>query len=225
MAEQDILIEQRSEDWYNIRKAKITSSEIWKIMGESKSGGLTDVAKNYLLEKVSEHFGGYSAPLQGAALDWGTQLEDTAAEIYQATTGLEVEKCSFIQVNPHYGGSPDRRVKPDGVLEIKCPYISANHFKYGLISSPKKFKKTSLAYYYQCVSHMNVTGAKWCDFVSFDPRVYVDYMLFTYRLHRDEQEIEDMNNKIKLASDFLQETIEKLPKCAINSLPALTPSS
>ena len=66
MAEQDILIEQRSEDWYNIRKAKITSSEIWKIMGESKSGGLTDVAKTYLLEKVSEHFGGYSAPLQRA---------------------------------------------------------------------------------------------------------------------------------------------------------------
>lgn len=207
--------EQRSSEWFTVRKGKITSSEIWKIMG-SKKEGLGEVAKSYLLERVSEKLGGFSQPVIGPALDWGTDLEDTARDIYAAATGLQVKPCSFYEVSEYYGGTPDSLVGDDGVLEIKCPYTSVNHFKYGLITSDIEFKKTSPAYYYQCISHMAVTGRKWCDFISFDPRVGTDYMLFIYRLGRNEDEIKNMVERVELASKYMTELIERLPKSIIS---------
>lgn len=223
------LIEQRSAEWFDLRKGKLTSSEIHKIMGESraKTETLSETAKTYLLEKVAEKLGGFKEPAVGAALDWGVDLEDTAREIYQASTGNITSPCSFIAVNEHYGGSPDSIVDPDGVIEIKCPYTSTNHFKHGLIKTDQDFKKTSPAYYYQCISHMNVTGAKWCDFISFDPRVHPDYMLFVYRLHRDEDEIKNMNDKIRGAVEYITEILNSIPKSvtALQPSPAITPES
>jgi putative phage-type endonuclease len=210
-----LVAEQRSPEWFSVRKGRITSSEIWKIMG-SKKEGLGDVAKSYLLERVSEKLGGFSQPIIGPALDWGTDLEDTARDIYAAATGLEVKPCSFYTVSDFYGGTPDSLVGDDGVLEIKCPYTSVNHFKYGLISSDAEFKKTSAAYYYQCISHMAVTGRKWCDFISFDPRVGTDYMLFIYRLGRDEDEIKNMLERVELASKYMVELVERLPKSIVS---------
>lgn len=219
-----MLIEQRSPEWFNIRRGRITSSEIYKIMGEGKSKTelLSETAKTYLLEKLSEKLGGFSAPAVGSALDWGTDLEETAREIYQASTGNVATKCSFISVDDHYGGSPDSLVGTEGTVEIKCPYNSVNHFKYGLITTDAEFKKASPAYYYQSISHMNVTGAKWCDFISFDPRVNGDYMMFVYRLHRNEDEINNMNDRIKIAVDYMRELSNKLPKSVTSDTSVIT---
>lgn len=218
------LIEQRSPAWYSIRKGRLTSSEIYKIMGEgkSKTESFSETAKTYLLEKVSERLGGFKESAVSPSLDWGTDLEETARKIYQASTGNVTTICSFISVSDHYGGSPDSIVDPDGTVEIKCPYNSVNHFKYGLIKTPQDFKKTSPAYYYQCISHMNVTGAKWCDFVSFDPRVNAEYMMFIYRLERDEDEIMNMNERIKVATDYMVEITDKLTKPVTNEISLIT---
>jgi len=89
-----MLIEQRSEEWFQLRRGKITSSEIHKIMGEK---GLTETAKTYLLEKVCEHFGGVTEPAHGQALDWGTELEPVAIEHYEKVTGkLDKEEVKLI---------------------------------------------------------------------------------------------------------------------------------
>lgn len=213
-------MEQRSPEWFNARKGRITSSEIHKIMGEKN---LSETAKTYLLEKVSEKFGGYKESISNAALEWGTELEPTARNIYQASTGLNVVTCSFIEMHEYYGGSPDALVDPGGTVEFKCPYNSTNHFKHGLINSDEKFKKIAKEYYYQCISHMNVTGAEWCDFVSFDPRVKVEYMMFIYRLHRNEEEIKAMNERVQLAVDYMIQTIEELPKSIVTKTLPETP--
>ena len=70
-----MIIEQRSAEWFEMRKGRITSSEIYKIMGK---GDLTETAKTYLLEKVCELYGGVTEPAVGAALTWGTELEPVA---------------------------------------------------------------------------------------------------------------------------------------------------
>jgi len=209
-----MLVEQRSPEWFSARKGKITSSEIYKIMGESKGkeNSLSDTAKTYLLQKISEKVGGFTTPAVGEALEWGIELEETARKIYEVNAGAEVVPCSFINIGDYYGGSPDSIVKPDGVLEIKCPYNTVNHLKHGLITSDAEFQKTSPNYYYQCISHMNVTGAKWCDFISFDPRVDSEYIMFVYRLHRNEDEIKYMNERIEVAVEYMKELSNKLPK-------------
>lgn len=201
-----MLIEQRSSEWFELRKGKITSSEFYKIMGEGRGKDkLSETAKTYLLEKVAESFNGFLAPVSGMALDWGTELEDMALEVYKDRAKQPATKCSFIQVNEHYGGSPDALVEKEGAVEIKCPYNSTNHFKHGLIKSDEDFKKIAPGYYYQAMSHMLVSGAKWCDFVSFDPRVDEKYMIFIYRLHRNEEEIENMQAKLQIAVEYMKE--------------------
>jgi len=204
-----MIVEQRSQAWFDLRRGKITSSEVHKIMG-GKDDSLTDTAKTYLLEKVSESLGGFAAPATGAALEWGTELEDLAIEVYSEKTGNEVGKASFIPYDDHYGGSPDGLIPPDGVIEVKCPYTSTNHFKHGMIKTDADFKKVAPNYYYQCISNMLCANAQWCDFISYDPRVDSPYNIFVYRLQRDETEIEAMKAKLIVAVKYKEELKEKL---------------
>jgi hypothetical protein len=55
----------------------------------------------------------------------------------------------------------------------------------------------------QC--QMAVTGAKWCDFVSFDPRVPEDLQLFVVRVERDQEYIDSMEVEVK---QFLSEVLD-----------------
>jgi len=200
-----MIIEQRSEEWFEIRKGKITSSEIYKIMGKKD---LSDTAKTYLLEKVCEYFGGFTEPAFGAALTWGTDLEPVAIEHYEKLTELKVEKASFIPAGEHYGGSPDGLIDKEGIIEVKCPYKSSNHFKHGLIDSAEKFKDVAPSYYYQCVSNMICAGAQWCDFISFDPRVNEEYRMFIFRLQLDEEEAKAVLERVRLAVTYM-DTLKK----------------
>lgn len=201
------IVEQRSEAWFDLRKGKITSSEVHKIMGKD---ALTETAKTYLLDKVSETLGGFTALATGPALDWGTELEDTAIQIYSEVRGVEVQKASFIAYNDHYGGSPDGLVGAEGIVEVKCPYNSTNHFKHGLIKSDADFKKMKPDYYYQCISNMICANAQWCDFISFDPRVKPEYSMYIYRLNRNEEEVKQVLERVEAAAIYMAELKEKL---------------
>jgi hypothetical protein len=52
---------------------------------------------------------------------------------------------------------------------------------------------------------MAVTGAKWCDFVSFDPRVPEDLQLLVVRVERDQEYIDSMEAEVK---QFLSEVLD-----------------
>jgi len=195
-----MIIEQRSPEWFDLRRGKITSSEIHKIMGKES---FSETAKTYLLEKVCEHYNGYSEPASGQALDWGTEMESVAIEYYEQATGLKVDKAPFIAYNDYYGGSPDGLVSPNGIIEVKCPYKSANHFKHGLIDTPEKFKKATPNYYYQCISNMICAKATWCDFISFDPRVKEGYQMFVFRLELNHEEAESIKERVDSAVEYM----------------------
>ena len=204
------IVEQRSQEWFQMRKGRITSSEIHKIMGGKSINDLTDTAKTYLLEKVSETYGGFAQLAQGAALEWGTELESLAVDKYSERTGFQVDKASFIPVGDYFGGSPDGLVPPEGIIEVKCPYNSSNHFKHGLIKTPEDFKKIASNYYYQCLSNMICAEAQWCDFISFDPRVDPEYEMFVFRFNRDEKEAEYVVEKVKVAANYIKDLKEKI---------------
>ena len=202
-----MIIEQRSEAWFEIRKAKVTSSEIHKIMGR---GDFSETAKTYLLEKVCELYGGVTEPAVGAALNWGTDLEPIAIDYYQEKTGLKVDKASFIPAGDFYGGSPDGIITTGGIIEVKCPFKSANHFKHGMINTAAKFRKVAPNYYYQCISNMICAEATFCDFVSFDPRVQDDYKMFIFRLELEEEEVKFVKERIELAIRYMKELVTEI---------------
>jgi predicted phage-related endonuclease len=44
---------------------------------------------------------------------------------------------------------------------------------------------------------MAVTGRKWCDFVSYDPRVPDHLKLYIIRVQRDDKMIADLESEVK----------------------------
>jgi hypothetical protein len=219
----ELLVEQRSDAWFEARKGKVTSSEIHKIMGSKKGDeALTETAKTYLLEKVAEFFGGaphLSVP-DGAkpkALEWGIELEETAISVYTERRGILVEKASFIPFSDYYGGSPDGLVPQTGVIEVKCPFNSANHFKHGMIKTDAEFKKIAPNYYWQCISNMVCAKAEWCDFISFDPRVHDEYQLFVYRLNWNQEEVDYLHKRLEVAVKYMEELKEMIQSTRVTA--------
>jgi hypothetical protein len=49
---------------------------------------------------------------------------------------------------------------------------------------------------------MACTGRKWCDFVSFDPRIDSNKGMFIFRLHYNDDDVLLMRNKINVAREL-----------------------
>ncbi len=105
-------------------------------------------------------------------------------------------------------GSPDGLVGEDGMIEVKCPYNGANHLKHCFITNDETFLSEQPEYYYQMQCYMLLSGRKWCDFVSFDPRIISDLGLFIYRVNANEEIHDKMTEKVKLARELFNQYFE-----------------
>jgi hypothetical protein len=209
------IINQQTEEWYQQRRYKFTSSAIHKLLTEPRlkeaklKGELSETAKTYIMEKIAEEVGGFIPDGSSRATEWGNEHEDIAAIEYEKRTGFSLEQVGFVQHTEFYGGSPDRTVIDPianenrvGGLEIKCPHNSTNHMWHRMIDSAEYFKENHPDYYWQCVSHMITLDTQWCDFVSFDPRVNENLRLFVFRLHRNEDDVKLLLSKIEKALQY-----------------------
>ena len=50
---------------------------------------------------------------------------------------------------------------------------------------------------------MVCAGAKWCDFISYDPRVTEGFQMFVFRLELDEKEAENVKERVKVAVEYM----------------------
>jgi putative phage-type endonuclease len=212
--QQEPVVEQRTQEWFDQRRGKLTSSEIHKILGKgrNKEEIFGDTAKSYLMSKVSEQLGGFVPPLSNNALDWGTEYEPAAVGFYEKKYNVEVVDAPFVAYNEFYGGSADGFVGDDGLIEVKCPYVSANHFSYLLIKSKEDFIRIKSEYFWQCVSNMVVCQKNYIDFITFDARVQPEYIIGTYRLQRAdcEEEIKFLLERVELAGQYMNELKNRL---------------
>jgi predicted phage-related endonuclease len=135
-------------------------------------------------------------------MQWGTDQEPFARIKYEEKFDLFVEQIAFVKhpTIEFFGASPDGLVGADGMLEIKCPN-SKTHIKY--LNDGKPPSK----YIPQMQCQMAVTGRKWCDFVSFDPRMPDGLDFFVVRLERDEEYIKAMEAEVQ---QFLNEVDAEL---------------
>jgi exodeoxyribonuclease (lambda-induced) len=209
-------MEQNTAQWYGARLFHFTSSELSKLLTKPKSGeGVSKTAEAYIYDKIAEEL------TNGTCLDytqvdtketrWGHELEPVAREAYEKAMDVEVELCGFIEHSPSFGGSPDGLVGEDGGIEIKCPYNSATHARYLLMQSPADLKALKPEYYAQIQGNLLVTGRKWFDFVSYDPRVQNPaFALKVLRVERDEKMIAEIEAAIARATDYLDELLKQL---------------
>lgn len=184
-------MEQQSEEWFAARVGKVTASRIGDVMAKTRTGYGAGRA-NYMAELIAERLSGQPAErYKNNAMQWGTDMEPEARQSYEFWRNVTVEECGFFD---HPGGlksgaSPDGLVGTDGLVEIKCPN-TATHLETLLGASIEK--KYLLQMHWQMVC----TERQWCDFVSYDPRLPVDYRIHIQRVERDAELVEEMTAEI-----------------------------
>ncbi len=198
-------LEQGSDEWKAARLGKVTASRIADMLAKTKTGWGASRA-NYRAQLVAERLTGTPGDsYTNAAMEWGQKTEAEARQVYEFLTGATVGQVGAV-LHPKISmalASPDGLVGDDGLVEIKCP-ITATHIDTLLEGAiPSK-------YVLQMQFQMACTGRKWCDFVSFDPRMPGDMQMFVNRLIRDDQAISHIETEARVFLAEVEDVIVRL---------------
>jgi len=182
---------QGSPEWLAIRLGKATASRMADICAKTRTGWGASRA-NYAAQLVCERLTGIAQEgYSNAAMAWGVEKEPDARRAYEFMTDETVTEVGFVE-HPTIamaGASPDGLVGEDGLIEVKCP-ISATHIETLL------GRKAPAKYYLQMQFQMATTGRKYCDFVSYDPRLPESMQLFIDRVERDDATIAQLEQDV-----------------------------
>jgi len=197
-------MEQRSPEWFAARLGKVTASKVADVIAKTQTGYSTSRA-NYMAQLVCERMTGMQAEsFNNAAMQWGTDQEPLARAAYEAAQDVLVDETGFV-IHPtiaEAGASPDGLVGNDGLIEIKCPNTSTHIDT--LLS-----EKVPAKYLTQMMWQMACTGRKWCDFVSYDPRMPKGLHIFIKRIDYHDSIVKSLESEVK---KFLTEMETKIVK-------------
>ena len=141
-------IEQKSPEWYEIRKNMITASDFAQALGDGKFGTIEQFYKKKCIPE-SDIF------VSNPFFKWGNMFEDVALRIYEHVYDTKIYQFGLLK-HPRYdffGASPDGITKDGIMVEIKCP------MKRKIIQGdvPKQ-------YYYQIQGQLDVCDLEECDY-------------------------------------------------------------
>lgn len=200
--------EQGSAAWLYERCGYITASRFRDVMDRQKSGKPGAKRQAYLMELVIERITGNPQDhFVNAAMAWGDKsMERRSRMDYEAQTGQMVDECGFVK-HPEVkwvGGSPDGMIGDDGGWESKSPYNSAVHINTILDGMPEDHMA-------QLQGLMWITGRKWWDFQSYDPRLPEPLCRYVQRIERDDKYIAILAQEIAAFSKEIDAVMARLP--------------
>lgn len=179
--------EQRSAEWFAARVGRLTAScasDMLDILKDGKSDGYRrrDLRARLVCERLTglPQEDGYV----NAVMQRGIDLEPLAFAAYEAHSGHMVRRTGFLSHDSLLvGASLDGDVDEfTGIVECKCPK-AATHLGY------LKAGTVPANHLPQIYHELWITGAQWCDFVSFDDRFPEGLQLFVCRVPRVEIDI------------------------------------
>ena len=217
---------QRTDDWKKQRMGHFTGSQVGRLMkkGRGKDAEWSADAITYIKKVVAErlvnpvvlvnpiYWDEYEDLVSAYSkmMAWGINNELNAITNYTKLTGNIVSHCGSI---PHeslscFWDSPDGLLLNDnGVIEVKCPGHDV-HVDYLInVKSPEDLQSVKPEYYWQAISHMAVTGAQFCDWMSYCK--FSQIPLHIIRFDRDEEVIAQLLERIQKADEMAQELIDK----------------
>ena len=189
-------IEQGSQEWFEVRKLKMTASHASAIA--TAGVGLN----TYIIDMIAEYYSyAEKEEISNINIDRGNELEAQARCAYEFETGNEVSQIGFIIYNDYVGVSPDGLVGDDGLMEIKCP-SDKEHMRFVLTN------KIQPKYIAQMQMQMLVSGRKWCDFVSYSENF--DKSIHIIRVEADEDMFEKIDEGLKKGEGLIKQYLDKL---------------
>jgi len=144
-------MEQRSPEWHDARKGKLTSSNFAEAVGVSGSR-----------KRLWRELTGRQDRRVNEYMTHGTDWEPYARRLYEAANNVTIEQIGFVNhlSIPWLGGSPDGFIDTNGILELKCPQ--------------KMYVLFPMQYMPQVQGLLHMSHREWCDLMAWVPPIEAD---------------------------------------------------
>lgn len=171
--------EQGTPEWKAARAGLATGSRAKDILAKIKSGEAAS-RRDYRTDLLCERLTGQPSDdvFFSKEMAWGVEQEPFARMAYEAQTGLIIRETGFLRHNTIAAGSSLDGDVDDftGFVEIKCPK-TATHIRYlESDTAPSEYMP-------QITHNLLISGAAYCDFISYDPRLPEHLQLVVRRVN------------------------------------------
>ena len=215
---------QHSEEWYKARLGNFTGSQVGRLMkrGRGKDAEWSADAITYIKEIVGERL--INEVVLGVSdifnqfldftvqsskmMAWGSDHEMDALKAYHKITGNKVTHCGSLPLGEVacFWDSPDGvLLDADGTVEVKCPTLKTHAEYLVSVGNAADLLAIKPEYYWQCMSHMAVTGAAFCDWMSYCP--FLAPSLHVVRIGRDEDALAQMLDRVTKADQLAEQMV------------------
>jgi hypothetical protein len=179
--------DQRSEAWREVRLGRLTSCRAADMLsvGRKKgeeSAGRRNLRMQLALERVTGRC--CERSFKSAAMQYGSDTEPAASLAWEALTGHLLQRTGFLLHDELMAGcSLDGHVGNfEGIVEIKCP-LPATHWE------TLHTQKVPSDYLKQITHALWISGAAWCDFLSFSTEFPESLQATIIRVPRESVDI------------------------------------
>ena len=206
-----IYVEQGSDEWLAMRLGMITGTRLKSAIGSPA------VRKTLIYELVAEQVSGMQEKVWvNDAMQWGTDHEDEAVELYEKQTGIKTSVVGFCLSEEYkfLALSPDRLVRSGihnkgrkfiGAVEVKCPGTKTMMKYMDEGGIPKEYMAQVTNYF------LVNPDLDWLDFVIYDPRIKIKEKKTTItRILRKDAGVEGAEEALEVFRQEWKEVYDKV---------------
>ena len=202
---------QRSPAWYALRVGRLGASQAAAMLATGRSGEAISRAtlrQQLAAEQVTGR--SYGSTFCSGPMRDGIDREPAALAAYEGETGRLVRRVGYVtHATIRAGVSPDAVVGDfDGLVEVKCPLARTHARTAQRGDIPGTHEK-------QIVHALWLTGAAWCDWVSYDPTCPPAAQLQILRVHRDARTIAAYTFAVTCFLREVDQTVAALARTAV----------
>ena len=188
---------------------KVTASRAIDVMSEGrrKDELFGQTFFTYAKELAMNRLGVFDDDYTSQAMEWGIENEPFVRDTYANKFKVIIDNPEFIisEFDNRIGATPDGIIRwiegnIQSIIEIKCPQVKA-HWDNILTGIPKN-------YYLQVQFQLMVTGASWCDFISWNPEFPDELQFYRQRIEPDKELIEKMRERAIILANVVDLIVE-----------------
>jgi hypothetical protein len=195
-------IQQGTPEWFAARMGLATGSEWKKAMSGAKEW--SDTAMSYAMQIAAERIGGTDEYIETPAMARGSALESDALDMYEESRFAKVLRGTFhVHERLALGCSPDGETHDGGIVEVKCMKASKHAAVWHTEAVPDE-------HHVQVQFNLWLTGAAYCDYVSFHPGVPERLQMCVVRAYPFPEMIDAMQKRAERFLALVDSISDKL---------------
>jgi hypothetical protein len=170
---------------------------------KGEAAGRRNLRAQLILERLTGKV--QEKSFQSQAMADGIEREDDASNLYEQISGKLLRSVGFCAHEELMAGFSPDGVYGDfvGIVEAKCP-IPATHLDYIRTGT------VPVDYVRQATHGLWITGAQWCDWISYQPDFPPSLRVRMVRIERNEQLIAEHDAKVRAFLEEVERELEAL---------------